>query len=182
MIVGYRRSSTVEQQAGYEAQHDTLVQAGCEKVFGETVSSVSERAELDKVLEFVRSGDVFVVTALSRLARSLPQMFEIVELLERKGVTLRILDMGIDTSNSTGKLMVNLIGSICQWEREVMLERQRIGIAKARTEKRYRGRKPVAAPNADAVRALKAEGWGMTQIAKKLGISRASVYRALESA
>ncbi len=146
------------------------------------VSSVSERAELDKALEFVRSDDVLVVTALSRLARSLPQMFEIVELLKRKGVTLRILDMGMDTSNSTGKLMVNLIGSICQWEREVMLERQRIGIAKARTEKRYRGRKPVAAPNADAVRTLKAEGWGMTQIAKKLGISRASVYRALESA
>ncbi len=151
-------------------------------MFGETVSSVSERAELDKALEFVRSGDIFVVTALSRLARSLPQMFEIVELLKRKGVTLRILDMGMDTSNSTGKLMVNLIDSICQWEREVMLERQRIGIAKARTEKRYRGRKPVAVPNAEAVRTLKAEGWGMTQIAKKLGISRASVYRALESA
>jgi DNA invertase Pin-like site-specific DNA recombinase len=182
VIVGYRRSSTVEQQAGYEAQHDALVQAGCEKVLGETVPSVSEHAELDKALVFVRSGDVLVVTALSRLARSLPQMFEIVELLKRKGVTLRILDMGIDTSNSTGKLMVNLIGSICQWEREVMLERQRIGIAKARTEKRYRGRKPVAAPNANAVRTLKAEGWGMTQIAKKLGISRASVYRALERA
>ncbi len=108
-------------------------------------------------------------------------MFEIVELLKRKGVTLRILDMGIDTSNSTGKLMINLIGSICQWEREVMLERQRIGIAKARTEKRYRGRKPVAAPNANAVRTLKSEGWGMTQIAKKLGISRTSVYRALDA-
>ena len=77
--------------------------------------------------------------------------------------------------------MVNPIGSVCQWGREVMLEWQRIGTAKARTDKRYRGRKPVAAPNADAVRSLKAEGWGMTQIAKKLGISRASVYRALES-
>ncbi len=182
MIVGYRRSSTVEQKAGYEVQHDTLVQAGCEKVFGEMVSSVSERAELDKALEFVRFGDVFVVTALSRLARSLPQMFEIVELLKRKGVTLRILDMGIDTSNSTGKLMIDLIGFICQWEREVMLERQRIGIAKARGDKRYRGRKPVAAPNADAVRTRRAEGKGVTQIARKLGISRASVYRALESA
>jgi DNA invertase Pin-like site-specific DNA recombinase len=182
MIVGYRRSSTVEQKAGYDAQLETLRQAGCEKVFGEMVSSVSERAELDKALEFVCDGDVFVATALSRVARSLPQMFEITEALKRKGVTLRILDMGIDTSNSTGKLMINLIGSICQWEREVMLERQRIGIAKAHTDKRYRGRKPVAAPNADAVRSLKAEGWGMTQIAKKLGISRASVYRALESA
>ena len=182
MILGYRRSSTAEQQAGYEAQLETLRAHGCDKVFGEMVSSISERGELDRALEFVREGDTLVVTHLSRLARSLPQMFEIMELLKRKGVTLRILDMGIDTASSTGKLMINLIGSICQWEREVMLERQRIGIAKARTEKRYRGRKPVAAPNADAVRALKAEGWGMTQIAKKLGISRASVYRALEIA
>ena len=146
------------------------------------VSSVSERTELDRTLEFARDGDVLVVTALSRLARSLPQMFEITQLLKRKGVALRILDMGIDTSNPTGALMLNLIGSICQWEREVMLERQRIGIAKARTEKRYRGRRPVAAPNAEAVRTLKAAGWGMTQISRKLGISRASVYRALESA
>jgi DNA invertase Pin-like site-specific DNA recombinase len=182
MIIGYRRSSTAEQEAGYEAQAETLKKAGADKVFGEMVSSVSERAELDRALEFAREGDVFMCTSLSRLARSLPQMIEIVALLERKGVTLRILDMGLDTSNSTGRLMLNLIGSICQWEREVMLERQRIGIAKARTEKRYRGRKPVAAPNADAVRSLRAEGWGMTQIAKKLGISRASVYRAMESA
>ena len=181
MQVGYRRSSTVDQQAGYDAQLEMLTQAGCDKVFGEQVSSVAERQELDRALEFVREGDTLAVTALSRLARSLPQMVEITQLLNRKGVSLRILDMGIDTSNPTGKLMVNLIGSIAQWEREVMLERQRTGIAVARQQKRYRGRKPVAAPNADAVRALKAEGWGMTQISKKLGISRASVYRALES-
>ena len=182
MIIGYRRSSTAEQQAGYEAQSETLKTAGADKVFGEMVSSISERAELDRALEFAREGDVFMCTSLSRLARSLPQMFEIVSLLDRKGVTLRILDMGLDTSSSTGRLTLNLIASICQWEREVMLERQRTGIVKARSEKRYRGRKPVAAPNAAAVRTLKAEGWGMTQIARKLGISWASVYRAFESA
>jgi hypothetical protein len=86
---------------------------------------------------------------------------------------------GIDRARMPSK---RRFGDICQWEREVMLKRQRIGISKARTEKRYRGHKPVAAPNADAVCALKAEGSGMTQIGKKLGISRASVYRALESA
>src|SRR5215212_7023735 len=156
MIVGYRRQSTLDQEAGWEAQERKLTEAGCEKLFGEKVSSVAARTELERALDFVREGDVFVVTSLSRLARSVLHLWQIVEKLQAKGVTLRILDMGINTSTSHGRLVLTLIGGIVQWEREVMLERQQEGIAKARQAKKYTGRKPSI--DAAQVKALRAEG------------------------
>jgi DNA invertase Pin-like site-specific DNA recombinase len=94
-------------------------------------------------------------------------------------VTLKVLDQAIDTSTPTGRLMFNMLGSIAQFERELMLERQREGIAKAKAEGKYKGRKPKARMQAPEVKRLKLEGIGPTAIAKRLGISRASVYRAL---
>src|SRR5262249_32531623 len=143
MIVGYARTSTTEQIAGLEAQHRDLSAAGCERIWQEHVSSVAERPELAALLDYVRDGDVFVVTKLDRRARSVANLGQIVERLERKGVTLRILGMGLDTSTATGKLMLNVIGAVAQFEREMMLERQRDGIAAARAAGKYRGRKPT---------------------------------------
>lgn len=179
MLVGYARTSTLDQRAGIEAQVRDLTAHGCEKVFTEQVSSVDvvAREQLAAMLDFVRDGDVVVATKLDRLARSVPHLIQITEVLERKGVALRILGMGVDTSTPNGKLMLNLLGSIAQWEREVMLERQREGIAKAKAEGKYKGRRPTIKP--EEVQALKAEGLGASAIAAKLGIGRASVYRAL---
>jgi DNA invertase Pin-like site-specific DNA recombinase len=101
MIVGYARTSTVEQKAGFEAQLRELEEAKCEKIFQEQVSSVGERLELRKALEFVRDKDVFVVTKLDRLARSVMDLKTIVNGLEKKNVGLRILNMGIDTKSPT---------------------------------------------------------------------------------
>lgn len=186
MLVGYARVSTVEQDAGFEAQKRDLKAAGCEKVFEEKVSSVAKRDKLDAALEFVREGDVLIVKKLDRLARSVAHLCQIVAQLEAKGCALRILDINLDTSTPTGKLMLNLLGSIGQFEREIMLERQREGIAKAKDDGKYKGRAPTARAKTDDVLRLakEAEGRGMTraQIAKELKISPASLYRILADA
>jgi DNA invertase Pin-like site-specific DNA recombinase len=144
VLIGYARTSTVDQRAGFEAQKATLLAQGCTKLFSEQTSSVGERAQLDLALELARESDALIVTKLDRLARSVSHFCEIVRLLESKGVSLVILDMGLDTSKPTGRLMINLLASIGQFETEVMLERQRVGIAKAKTEGKYLGRKPTA--------------------------------------
>ncbi len=182
LIVGYARTSTVEQQAGFEAQLRDLKKHGCEKTFCEQVSSInSSRPELSRAMEFVREGDVLVVTRLDRLARSIADLTAIVAQIEAKGVALRILDMNIDTSSPTGRLMMNLIGSIAQFEREIMLARQREGIAKAKAKGLYRGRAPTARRQSSRVLELASTGTPATAIASELGIGRSSVYRILAS-
>ena len=179
MIIGYARTSTVEQLAGFDAQVRDLTAAGCERVFSEQVSSIAQRAQLDAALDFVREGDVLVVTKLDRLARSMGNLMDIVRVLERKNVGLRILAMNLDTHSPTGKLMMNVLGSVAQFEREMMLERQREGIAKAKAEGKYKGRAPVARMKADQVRELKAQGLAVSDIADRLGISVRSTWRYL---
>ena len=174
MLIGYVRTSTVEQQAGFDAQIVELKKAGCERLFQEQVSSVALRPELDAAIDFSREGDTFVVTKLDRLARSVAHLVEIATRLQTKKVALRILAMGIDTSTATGRMMFNIIGSIAQFEREMMLERQREGIAKAKSEGRYKGR-PQSIDRAK-VRELLTR-MGPAEVAKTLGVARSSIYR-----
>src|SRR5271166_5057695 len=138
MIVGYARTSTIEQVAGREAQERDLRAAGVEKVFAEQTSSVATRLQLDTALDYLRDGDVLVVTKIDRLARSVADLCAIVAKIERKGASLRILAMNLDTATSTGRLMLNVIGSVAQFG-EMMLELQREGIAKAKGEGKYKG-------------------------------------------
>jgi DNA invertase Pin-like site-specific DNA recombinase len=179
MIIGYARTSTVEQLAGFEAQERELKAAGAERLFKEQTSSVGPRKALDEALDFARAGDVLIVTKLDRLARSVANLGDIVSRLAARGVALRILGLGLDTATPTGKLMLNLLGSIAQFEREVMLERQREGIAKAKGEGKYKGRAPTARAKAAKVLALAAQGRTREAIADELGIGVASVYRIL---
>lgn len=184
MIVGYARTSTLDQTAGLEAQQRELTGAGCEKVFVEQVSSVDMKAreKLAEALEFIREGDTLVVTKLDRLARSVAHLLEVLGVLTGKGASLRILSMGIDTGTATGKLMLTILGGVAEFEREIMLERQREGIAKAKAAGKYKGRKATAMAKAKEVQALRESGVGPTEIAKRLGIGRASVYRILDAA
>lgn len=182
MLIGYARTSTLDQKAGLEAQERDLASAGCERVFVEQVSSVdvAKREKLSEALTFARQGDTLVVTKLDRLARSVAHLVDLLAQLEAKGVALRILAMGIDTSTPTGKLMLTILGGVAEFEREIMLERQREGIAKAKAEGKYKGRAPTARAKAEDVVKLHREGIGGTEIAKRLGIGRASVYRILD--
>ena len=134
--------------------------------------------QLEAALDYARDGDTLVITKLDRLARSVFHLVTIGERLEEKGVALKVLEQAIDTSNCTGRLMFNMLGAIAQFERELMLERQREGIAKAKAEGKYKGRAPTARAKTPEIQRLRAEGVGATQIARRLRISRASVYRA----
>src|SRR4051812_48371164 len=123
MLIGYARTSTVEQVAGLEAQQRDLKAAGVDKVFAEQLSSVdAKRPALAAATDFARGGDTFVVTKLDRLARSVKDLLDIVDRLTAKGVTLRIVAMGVDTATPTGKLMLSVLGAVGAFEREVMLE------------------------------------------------------------
>lgn len=180
MQVGYARTSTLDQTAGFEAQLADLSQAGCEKIFREQVSSVAPRVQLEAALEWLREGDTLVVCKLDRLARSTQHLLEIVDQVKRKGAHLHVLNLGMDTSTATGKLLLTVIGAIGQFEQEMMLERQREGIAWAKSEGKYKGRAPTARAKAAEARTLAAQGIGATDIARRLGIGRASVYRVLQ--
>jgi DNA invertase Pin-like site-specific DNA recombinase len=185
MIVGYARTSSLAQVAGLEAQERELGAAGCDKIFREQVSSVAERQQLEAALDYVREGDAFTVTKLDRLARSVGDLLAIVARLETKKVSLRVLSMSgtqsLDTSTSTGRLMLAVIGAVGQAEREGMLERQREGISKAKREGRYKGRVPTARRQSAEIIGLKEAGVRPSEIASRLGIGRASVYRVLGS-
>src|SRR5690349_17023207 len=161
MLVGYARTSGVDQIAGLEAQIRDLEAAGCEKVFCEQVSSVAKREKLEAALDWVREGDVLVTTRVDRLSRGVADLLGIVERLEKKGVALRVLSFGggmLDTSNATSKLILTVLAATAAWERSVMLERQREGVAKAKAAGKYKGRAPTARRQAGEVRRLKAEG------------------------
>jgi DNA invertase Pin-like site-specific DNA recombinase len=182
MIIGYARTSTVEQQAGLDAQLRDLRAAGAEKLFSEQVSSVADRAQLTACLAFLREGDVLVVAKPDRLARSVGTLLDIVADLDRRSIGLRVLSMGgaeLDTRNPTSKLMLTILGAVAAWEREIMLERQREGIAAAAAAGRYRGRAPTVRRQADEIRALVASGMSKKAIAAKLGIGRSTIYEVL---
>ena len=185
MLIGYRRSSTSDQIAGYEAQEAALLATGCTKIFGEMVSSVSQRDQLAAALDWCREGDTICTCRLDRLARSTADLLSIVATLEAKGVALRILDFGgseINTRSATGKLLLTLIAAVAEAERTTMLERQRLGVAKAKADGKYAGRQPTARRLAPKVRELRTSGLGASEIAATLKVSRSSVYRILAEA
>ena len=141
--------------------------------------------QLDAAIDHLRAGDKLVVLKLDRLARNVTHMGKLLEEIEAKGAGLVILSLGsetVDTTTATGKLILNMMVSVAQFEREMMLERQKEGIAKAKEQGKYKGRKPTAQQQADKVLALKSAGVPRDKIQEQLGISRASYYRIVASA
>ena len=177
MKIGYARTSTAKQDYGLQGQVETLNEYGCEKIYEEQVSSVASRPVFEECVDYCRDGDTLVVTSLSRFARSIKDLWTHIELLEKKGVSLVILDMNLETNTPTGRLMISLIGSISQWEREILLERQRVGIAKAKSEGKYRGRADTARRQKKLIMQLYSDGLKPSEIAKEVGCGVASVYR-----
>jgi DNA invertase Pin-like site-specific DNA recombinase len=176
-IIGYARVSSTGQSL--EVQVEQLRAAGCTKIFEEKISGTSQhgRAQLALALDYVRDGDDFLVTRLDRLARSMTDLREIVDRLIAKKVEFRAIQQGaIDTSSSGGRLMLNMLAAVAEFEGDLRRERQSEGIAKAKAEGRYKGRPKTI--DVAQIEALEAEGLGPTAIAKRLGIGRASVYRA----
>jgi DNA invertase Pin-like site-specific DNA recombinase len=180
--IGYARVSTTDQNL--TAQIEQLTTAGCERIYQEKKSGAdSGREQLALMLDFVREGDTVVITKLDRMARSTKHLLEIVELLKGKGVAFRALNNeGMDTTTATGKLMLSILASIAEFEREMMLERQRDGIAIAKAEGKYKGRKATAQAKSGEVLELLGTGLTKQAVADRLGIGIASVYRIAKEA
>jgi DNA invertase Pin-like site-specific DNA recombinase len=179
MKVGYARTSTIEQEAGLEAQKRDLKEAGCDEIFEEHASAVRKRDRLDEALNFVRAGDIFIVCKLDRLARSVGDLNKIIEHLNRKKVGLKILNIGLDTNTPTGKMMLTMLAAVAEFEREIMLERQREGIEKAKKEGKFKGRKAMPDEIKRAIMDFASTNVSKVWIAKKLNIGIASVYRVI---
>ena len=177
-LIGYARVSTQSQSP--ETQIEKLIKYGCAKVFAENFSGASsDRAQLNAALEYVREGDVFVITKLDRLARSSVDLGKTAELLSRKKVDLVVLDQDIDTTSPTGKLMFNMIGAFAEFERDLIRDRCKEGIERAKAKGVKFGRRPKL--TIKQLAALKLEynqgELSKADLARKYGISTPSVYR-----
>jgi DNA invertase Pin-like site-specific DNA recombinase len=176
-MIGYARVSTSDQDL--TIQLAALNAAGCEVIRQEKASGTTTagRQELKTVLEFIRTGDTLVVTRIDRLARSIGDLQDIVRTLRTKGAALRATEQPIDTTTAAGKCFLDMLGVFAEFETNLRKERQLEGIAKAKAAGVYKGR--PATIEAAQVRELKAQGIGASEIAKRLKIGRASVYRVL---
>lgn len=182
-LIGYARTSTSDQTPAL--QLDALAAAGCVRVFEETASgAIDERPELERMLDHLREGDEVIVWRLDRLGRSLRHLIAVVGEFESRGIAFRSLTEGIDTSTAGGKLVFHVFGALAEFERELIRERTRAGLAAARARGRNGGRPRKLSP--EAVKIAKSmyeeKQHTLTTIASTLGCSRATVYRALKGA
>jgi len=178
--IGYARVSSTDQDLAI--QEEALRAAGCTIIRSEKRSGtkMEGRDQLQTILDFIHTGDVLTVTKLDRLARSVGDLMRIVDLLAEKGASLRVLNAHIDTSTASGKAFLGMLAIFAEFETNLRRERQLEGIAKAKADGRYKGR--PASIDADQVRQLKGDGKGATEIARAMGVGRASVYRLLAAA
>jgi DNA invertase Pin-like site-specific DNA recombinase len=178
-IIGYARVSTTDQDL--EIQIAALKREGCHMIRSEKRSGTTTegREELRTVLDFLREGDILMVTRIDRLARSIGDLQDIVRAIRARGASLKATEQPIDTGTAAGKCFLDMLGVFAEFETNLRRERQLEGIAKAKAAGVYKGR--PASIDAAQVRAMKAQGIGASEIAKALKIGRASVYRVLEA-
>jgi DNA invertase Pin-like site-specific DNA recombinase len=180
--VGYARVSTADQNA--DLQVDALRKAGCAKVFVDQASgSLAERPQLNAALDYLRPGDTLVVWRLDRLGRSLRHLVDTVMGLQERGVGFRSIRESIDTTTPGGRLVFHLFAALSEFERDLIQERTHAGLAAARARGRVGGRKPVLTPEkAAAARKMYDAGeMPISEIARVLGVSRATLYRHLSA-
>ncbi len=175
--VGYARVSSVGQNL--EVQLDKLY--GCDKIFQEKISGASNaRPQLKACLDYLREGDILIITRLDRLARSTLHLCQIAEVLAEKDVALQVLDQNINTTDATGRLLFNMLGAIGQFETEIRAERQMEGIAKAKERGVHFGRKKQLSDRDIAdLKTARSEGVLIKDLMQKYRLSKASIYRYL---
>jgi DNA invertase Pin-like site-specific DNA recombinase len=183
MLIGYTRVSTVDQNLAL--QRDALTEAGCAKIFTEQMSgAAADRPALHDALEFARSGDTLIVWKLDRLARSMKQLIVTIEELRLRGIGFRSLTEALDTTTAQGRLVFHMFGALAEFERSLIRERTQAGLAAARRLGRTGGR-PLKLTDDDieAAKAMLANpDIAVAQIAQRLGVSPATLYRYLPAA
>ena len=179
MLVGYARVSTDDQNL--DLQLDALKAAGCGELFSDQVSGASASKEgLAKAMTYLRDGDTLVVWKLDRLGRTVKGLVELVALLKSRGIQFRSLTDGIDTSTPAGRFFFHMMAALAEMERDLIQERTKAGLAAARARGRKGGRKPVMDESkVAAARRLLDAGGSSLEVAKNLGVSRATMYRHL---
>ena len=181
MKIGYARVSTEEQNL--DRQLDSLKEAGCEKIFREKITGTKkERPELDRLMEQLRSGDLIIISDLTRLSRSVKDLFSLVDQIEKKGANIKSLkESWMDTSTPQGKLMFTIFAGISQFERDLISQRTLEGLAAARARGRNGGR-----PKKDekaitlAFKMYQEKTYSIAEITKATGVSKTTIYRYIE--
>lgn len=179
--VGYSRVSTRDQHP--EAQTDALAAAGCERIFTDKASGkLARRPQLDAALDFLRRGDVLVITKLDRLGRSVRNLIDVSETLQQRGIGMRVLHQGIDTTTPAGRMFFHVLAALAEFEASLISERTLDGLEAARSRGRTGGRRPKMTPGklATARQLYDAKQHTVAQIAEIVGVSRATLYRAFE--
>lgn len=179
MLIGYARVSTQSQTI--DGQIDRLQEAGCERIFEEVASgSKTDRPKLKEALEYCRSGDTFVCLSLSRVARSVSHLIQIVSDFEERDIGFKSLTEDLDTTTPTGKMLFTIMAAVAQLERDVLIERTKIGLAAAKKRGRVGGRpKKMDDNQVEAAKAMFANGTPATQIAAAFSISVPTLYRTI---
>ncbi|WP_438349201.1 recombinase family protein [Paenibacillus sp. FA6] len=180
MKIGYARVSTIDQSL--DLQMDALNNAGCERIYTEKASGAKDdRKELQRALDSLRQGDVFIVYKLDRLARSTKKLIEVYEQMTKLGVELVSVCDGLDTTTPTGRAMFKMIGVIAELEREMIVERTKAGLAASRARGRLGGRPKTDAKKVDrAIKLYDAQEHSVADIEEMTGVKKATLYRALK--
>lgn len=178
-ILGYARVSTADQDLA--GQQQRLTAAGAFRIFTDVISGKTfDRPGLTALLDHLRPGDTLAVVRLDRLGRSLRELLDVVETLHQRGVALRSLEEQLDTSSAAGELVFHVFGALAQFERRLIAERTRDGLATARTKGRRPGRPPLAPGKREAALLLVQSGMSPTQAARQVGLGRSTLYRELQ--
>jgi len=180
MILGYARVSTQDQNL--ERQTDQLLQSGCERIFQEKITGTKkERPELDRLLDQLRQGDIIIVTELTRLSRSIKDLFSLVDMIHQKGANLRsIKEPWLDTTTPQGKLLFAIFAGVSQFERDLTSERTKEGLSSARARGRKGGRPSKPTKNIElALKLHKDKNCSISEIVKATGVSKSTLYRYL---
>jgi DNA invertase Pin-like site-specific DNA recombinase len=180
-VLGYARVSTGDQDVAGQTMR--LEQAGAIRVFTDVRSGRSmDRPGLIELLAYARKGDTLAVVRLDRLGRSLAELLSVVEQLKTRGVALLSLEEKIDTSSAAGELIFHVFGAIAHFERRLIAERTKDGIAAARVKGKVPGRQPIDADKVQAALRLVEAGLSQTKAASQLGLGRSTVYREVAAA
>ncbi|AML53803.1 recombinase family protein [Falsihalocynthiibacter arcticus] len=186
-VFGYARVSTTDQKAGLDEQVRRLKElciGSDDDIIVEEISgtNVDDRKELVRLMGFMRRGDTLVTTKIDRLARSTKDLLSIYDDLAERNITIHILDMNIDTSTPTGRMIMTIIGAVAEFEVSMMKERQEVGIVAAKEAGRYKGRKPISDEKKEKIIADIKRGIGPQMISTHYKVSRATVYNIMKEA
>jgi DNA invertase Pin-like site-specific DNA recombinase len=180
--IGYARVSTEEQNL--DRQIDILKQAGCDRIYEEKVSGIKkERTELNKILDQIRTGDVIIIADLTRLSRSVKDLFSIVEQIEEKGANIKsVKESWVDTTTAQGKLMFTIFAGISQFERDLISQRTIEGLNAARARGKKGGRPKTNDKDVKlALKMYNSKNYSITEIRKATGVSKTTLYRYINS-